>query len=119
MVGRWAQTDAHLQFILRERLGSPAPALRPRLIGKALQQVLRFQPGQQETISVYRRTSTPDQPGMVFIRRRSRGGSGPSVSDEHERLPDIDGEAFRETKAWRALVMQRHQQARYGVFEVG
>ncbi len=76
------------------------------------------EPRPREKISIYRRTSTPDQVGIVFICGRGRSGSGPSVSAQYEHLPDVDGEAFRETEAWRAWVMQRHEQAEYGVFVI-
>ena len=70
------------------------------------------EPRHGERISVYRRTSTPDQVGMVFIcRGRS---SGAYASAKYEHLPDVDGQAVRETAAWRSWVSQRHEVAEYG-----
>ena len=72
------------------------------------------EPRPRERVSVYRRTTTPDQIGVVFICGRSRSASGPSVSAAYEHLPDVDGQAVRETAAWRSWVSQRHEVAEYG-----
>ena len=66
------------------------------------------EPRPREKISVYRRTSTPDQVGIMFICGRGRSESGPSVSAQYEHLPDVDAEQFRATTAWRTWVSQRH-----------
>ena len=94
--------------------GAKIPAFRNR-------DQLEDHPKPVERISVYRRTSKPDQVGMVFICGRGRAGSVASGSADYEYLTDVDGEAVRETASWRSWVAQRHEVAKYGAVmpEVG
>lgn len=61
------------------------------------------QPG--ERVHVYR-IKPGTRRGPVFICRPARGRGGRQPEDgDYEHMPEIDGEQFRETEAWRAWAM--------------
>ena len=72
---------------------------------------LHDEPKPRETISVYRRITAPEQVGQVIARLSGRRGCVASVSAEYQRLPDVDGEAMRDTEAWRAWALEQHRLA--------
>ena len=62
---------------------------------------LEDEPREGETISVYRRIG---EAGWARVRM-ARVGCVTYATGEYEWIPDVDGEALRETSGWRAWVI--------------
>ena len=73
--------------------------------GKDVLDQLDDQPEPGETIHVYRCTNRQDD-AVTMVMMSGKNGRGrrcvPSVVAEYQHMPDIDGDAMRNTAAWRA-----------------